>query len=200
MSKQGVVNIKGKEYKTVALRVQEFRDTPKFQGWSIMTEIVKLDDDQVLIRATIINPDSKIIACGHGHEMKKASQINATSYVENAETSAIGRALACLGIGGTEFASANEVVNAIYQQNNPPKPQDIKPTSGAGDSLTEDVKEWVINEAMEIIGDWDSENFEAAYDRYSLVTDSEQKVFLWSKLPSHVRTGINKIGTLNKEQ
>ncbi len=41
--------------------------------------------------------------------------------MENCETSAIGRALACLGIGGTEFASANEVVNAIYQQSNPVK-------------------------------------------------------------------------------
>ena len=63
--------------------------------------------------------DNAIIATGHAQEFRKASQINGTSYVENCETSAIGRALACLGIGGTEFASANEVVNAIHQQNNP---------------------------------------------------------------------------------
>jgi hypothetical protein len=41
--------------------------------------------------------------------------------VENCETSSIGRALACLGLAGSEFASANEVVNAIHQQNNPVK-------------------------------------------------------------------------------
>ena len=46
--------------------------------------------------------------------------------MENCETSAIGRALAGLGIGGTEFASANEVVNAIHQQNNPVKKEYTK--------------------------------------------------------------------------
>ena len=111
----GIVNIKGKEYKTVALRVQEFRTD--FPGHSLLTEIVKIDDDQCIIKAMIVK-DNVIIATGHAQEFRKASQINGTSYVENCETSAIGRALASLGIGGTEFASANEVVNAIHQQNN----------------------------------------------------------------------------------
>jgi hypothetical protein len=114
----GIVNIKGKEYKTVALRVQEFRTD--FPGHSLLTEIVKIDDDQCIIKAMIVK-DNVIIATGHAQEFRKASQINGTSYVENCETSAIGRALAGLGIGGTEFASANEVVNAIYQQSNPVK-------------------------------------------------------------------------------
>jgi len=116
MSKEGIVNIRGKEYKTVALRVQEFRTD--FPGHSLLTEIVKIDDDQCIIKAMIVK-DNVIIATGHAQEFRKASQINGTSYVENCETSAIGRALAGLGIGGTEFASANEVVNAIHQQNNP---------------------------------------------------------------------------------
>lgn len=118
MSKEGIVNIRGKEYKTVALRVQEFRTD--FPGHSLVTEIVKIDDDQCIVKAMVVK-DNSIIATGHAQEFRKASQINGTSYVENCETSAIGRALACLGIGGTEFASANEVVNAIYQQNNPVK-------------------------------------------------------------------------------
>ena len=116
MSKEGVVNIRGKEYKTVALRVQEFRTD--FPGHSLVTDIVKIDDDQCIVKAMVVK-DNVIIATGHAQEFRKSSQINGTSYVENCETSAIGRALACLGIGGTEFASANEVVNAIYQQNNP---------------------------------------------------------------------------------
>ena len=119
MSKEGVVNIRGKEYKTVALRVNEFRESTIYKGWSIMTEIVKLDDDQCVIKTQIVNPESKIVATGHAQEFRKASQINGTSYVENCETSSIGRALACLGLAGSEFASANEVVNAIHQQNNP---------------------------------------------------------------------------------
>jgi hypothetical protein len=118
MSKEGIVNIRGKEYKTVALRVQEFRTD--FPGHSLVTEIVKIDDDQCIVKAMVVK-DNAIIATGHAQEFRKASQINGTSYVENCETSAIGRALACLGIGGTEFASANEVVNAIHQQTNPVK-------------------------------------------------------------------------------
>ena len=189
MSKQGVVNIKGKEYKTVALRVQEFRDTPKFQGWSIMTEIVKLDDDQVLIAAKIINPDSKIIATGHGHEFRTASQINSTSYVENAETSAIGRALACLGIGGTEFASANEVVNAIYQQNNPPKPQDIKPTSGAFEKMDEESQQFLRDLAIEVIADCESGDVNVAHQRLQSL-DNDEKVAIWTLFNSVVRRAL----------
>ena len=117
----GIVNIRGKEYKTVALRVNEFRESTIYKGWSIMTEIVKLDDDQCVIKTQIVNPESKIVATGHAQEFRKASQINGTSYVENCETSSIGRALACLGLAGSEFASANEVVNAIHQQSNPVK-------------------------------------------------------------------------------
>jgi hypothetical protein len=117
----GIVKIHGKEYKTVALRVNEFRESAIYKGWSIMTEIVKIDDDQCVIKTQIVNPESKIVATGHAQEFRKSSQINGTSYVENCETSSIGRALSCLGLAGSEFASANEVVNAIHQQSNPVK-------------------------------------------------------------------------------
>lgn len=120
MSKEGIVNIRGKEYKTVALRVQEFRE--KFPNYFLTTEIVKIDDEQCIVKAYAgLHTDSGVqtFATGHAQEFRKASQINGTSYVENCETSAIGRCLAGLGLGGTEFASANEVVNAIHQQNNP---------------------------------------------------------------------------------
>jgi hypothetical protein len=116
-TKQGVVNIKGKEYKTVALRVQEFRE--QFKDYCLTTEVIQLDPEQCVIKASVIDNSDRVVATGLAQEFRKASQINGTSYVENCETSAIGRALACLGLGGTEFASANEVLNAIHQQNNP---------------------------------------------------------------------------------
>jgi hypothetical protein len=121
MSKPGIIEIHGKEYKTVALRVNEFRESTIYKGWSIMTEIVKIDDEQCVIKTQIVNPESKIVATGHAQEFRKASRINGTSYVEVCETSSIGRALAVLGLAGTEFSSADEVVNAIHQQNNPVK-------------------------------------------------------------------------------
>ena len=110
----GIVNIRGKEYKSVALRVHEFRSD--HSDWSLPTEILQMDSDVVVMRASVVNPDGQTLATGHSEEYRKSSQVNRTSALENAETSAIGRALANFGYGGTEFASANEVQNAIHQQ------------------------------------------------------------------------------------
>lgn len=110
----GVVNIRGKEYQTVALRVQKFREA--HPDWELSTEIIKADDVVVIMQARIYNAEGKCISTGHAEEFRTSSQINSTSALENAETSAIGRALAAAGWGGTEFASANEVQNAIHQQ------------------------------------------------------------------------------------
>lgn len=119
----GVVNIHGKDYKTVALRVSEFREKyPIDSGWTIDTSIIHADDAAVCIRAEIINPEGKVVGAGHGEEQRSSSQVNKTSALENAETSAIGRALASIGFGGTEYASANEVTNAIHQQTTSSKP------------------------------------------------------------------------------
>jgi hypothetical protein len=111
----GKVNIHGKEYETVASRVNRFREEHK-QELSITTEIVDRNDAEVVVRAVISAKDGFVIATGYAEEKRAASQINRTSALENAETSAIGRALANFGIGGTEFASADEVANAIGQQ------------------------------------------------------------------------------------
>jgi hypothetical protein len=115
MSNSGIVNIRGKEYQTVALRVQKFRE--EHPEWELSTEIIEANEKFVIMQARIYNYDGKCIATGHAEEFRAASQINSTSALENAETSAIGRALAAAGWGGTEFASANEVQNAIHQQN-----------------------------------------------------------------------------------
>lgn len=113
----GIVNIKGKEYQTVALRVQKFRET--YPTWSLTSEVLFRDSDCVVMKSIIADETGRVLATGHAEEYRKSSQINGTSALENAETSAHGRSLAALGIGGTEFASANEVLNAKHQQANP---------------------------------------------------------------------------------
>ena len=68
-------------------------------------------------KCIIADPNQRVIATGHAHEERASSHINKTSYVENCETSAIGRALAMMGIGiDTSIASANEVNDAIAKQ------------------------------------------------------------------------------------
>lgn len=120
MKDTGIVNIHGKEYKTVAKRVDEFR---KEHGTklAIITSIVSIDEKMVVMKAEISDENLRVIATGFAEENRQASQINRTSALENCETSAIGRALANFGLGGGEYASADEVANAISQQNQPRK-------------------------------------------------------------------------------
>jgi hypothetical protein len=133
-SNTGVVNIRGKEYQTVALRVQKFREA--HPTWSITTRIETRTDDYVVMSAGIRNEEERLIATGHAEEFRKSSQINGTSALENCETSAIGRALALAGFGGTEFASANEVQNAIHQQDKPnPRRKSLEVAFSAVDSM-----------------------------------------------------------------
>jgi len=120
-SNTGIVNIRGKEYQTVALRVQKFREA--HPTWALTSEVLFRDADCVVMKSIIADETGRVIATGHAEEYRKSSQINGTSALENAETSAHGRALAALGIGGTEFASANEVQNAIHQQAEKPHPR-----------------------------------------------------------------------------
>lgn len=107
------VNIHGKEYLTVADRIHAVRQ--EHPEWRIITHLV--DSGQlVVMSATIQDGEGKTIATGYAEEERGSSNINRTSALENAETSAVGRALAFAGYQGTEIASADEVVNAINQQ------------------------------------------------------------------------------------
>lgn len=108
------IDIHGKKYFTVGERVSAFREAnPEL---TIETEIVRWEGDDVVVKASIID-NGKLIATGLAHEVRGSTNINKTSHVENCETSAIGRALAAFGMAGTEYATADEVANAIAQQN-----------------------------------------------------------------------------------
>jgi len=108
------INIKGKEYIPVNERIKEF--WKRYPDGNIITELVSNQDGVCVFKATIY-VDGAIKATGHAYEKETSSFINKTSYIENCETSAVGRALGILGIGiDTSIASAEEVDNAIYQQ------------------------------------------------------------------------------------
>ncbi len=113
----GIVNIHGKQYKTVALRVGEFREGYKIDdGWGIETQCYSVDAQTVIMRAVITDPQGRVVATGYAEEERSQRGINSTSALENAETSAIGRALAAAGYAGTEYASADEVAQAVSKQ------------------------------------------------------------------------------------
>lgn len=107
------MDIKGKKYTMVNQRVLGFWQL--FPNGSIKTELLMDDGTRCLFKATVSDGE-QVIATGHAFELKEG-MINKTSYIENCETSAVGRALAMLGIGSTDsIASAEEVRNAMNQQ------------------------------------------------------------------------------------
>lgn len=117
------IDIKGKKYATVDSRVEFFRE--KFPAWSLETDypILDLEKGVCVCRAVVKDENGKIVADGFAHEWqsKPGSMVNKTSYIENAQTSAVGRALGFIGIGinGMGIATAEEVQTAIeHQQNN----------------------------------------------------------------------------------
>ena len=113
------INIKGKEYVEVNERLKYFREN--YPDHSLVTEILQCTDDHCVMKASIMSGGIPI-ATGHAHEVRSASFINKTSFVEVCETSAWGRALANFGIGiDASVASAQEVVNAIAQTEKPKK-------------------------------------------------------------------------------
>ena len=113
------INIKGKEYITVNERLKYFRSEPTFDGWQIKEQLVQIDEKEGIFKVTICDDQGVEIASAHSQEYRDSSYINKTSFVENGFTSALGRALGYLGIGiDTSIASANEVQNAVKNQNN----------------------------------------------------------------------------------
>ena len=115
MAKKGVINIHGKQYATVAQRLQEFRK--RYPLAQITTHLEK-DEDNIVIFSSAIWVDGVVVATGWAEEVRGSSKINDTSALENCETSSVGRALAFVGLGiDGSIASAEEVQNAIEIQN-----------------------------------------------------------------------------------
>lgn len=110
------VNFHGKEYETVGSRVHRFRETyPINAGWGINTEVIDAGEVYIVVKAQVVNPEGIVVGTGHAEERRGSSSVNKTSALENAETSAIGRALAACDYHGTEYASADEMVTTSPQ-------------------------------------------------------------------------------------
>jgi len=117
------VSIHGKSYRMVHERIALMHEELHREGLQVKIETSVVDRFShkiICFKATItiINGDKIFMtASGHAEEVYGSSNINRTSALENAETSAIGRALAFLGYGSEEgISSYEEVKGAVEQQ------------------------------------------------------------------------------------
>ena len=107
-------DVKGKEYAEVPQRVKAFRSL--YPQGTISTEIISIADGMCVIQATA-SVDGIVLGVGTAYEKEGSSYINRTSFIENCETSAVGRALGFAGFGiDVSIASYEEVMNAKKQQ------------------------------------------------------------------------------------
>lgn len=143
-------DIKGKEYAEVNQRIKAYRMV--YPNGTIRTKLAKLENGICVFMAEVTNNDGDVIATGTAYEKENSTFINKTSYIENCETSAVGRALGMAGFGiDTSVASAEEVQNAIENQKEKKEPfSDMPIQEGQKQwlkmNLTEDeIKKAIVN-------------------------------------------------------
>ena len=116
--------VQGKEYMEVNQRIKAFRSV--CPGGAILTEMLSCENGVCIFKATVMDEEMRVLGTGTAYEKEGSTFINKTSYIENCETSAVGRALGMCGFGiDTSIASAEEVQNAIQNQGEQPK-QEVK--------------------------------------------------------------------------
>jgi hypothetical protein len=128
----GGIQIHNRRYTTVAKRMEVFRKHFGVHGKTRIAE--EREANGVIDMRAVVELREDVgdairwveHAEGRAEEARDASQVNRTSARENCETSAYGRALAAFGLHGGEYASANEVQNAVHQQSAPQASSDSR--------------------------------------------------------------------------
>lgn len=132
------INIKGKEYVTVNERLKEFRNN--FKDYSLVTEIVELGTDFATVKAAIIDNNGITRATGLAREVVAKSPINKYAFLENCETSAMGRALGNFGIGIDDaICTAEELLVKMSQEEKPEKSDFAKEAAAAKAAQTKAI-------------------------------------------------------------
>lgn len=115
-------DIKGKKYAEVSERILAFRKLNP--NGRIRTEIIDKTDNDVTIKATIIDENMNELATGYASEVKKGL-VNSISMLENCETSAIGRALGFCGFGIDSGIASGQDMQKVEQYKQDNKKEEI---------------------------------------------------------------------------
>ena len=107
-------------YETVAQRL--VRWWAEFPDGRIITSIHHYDGSTIIMRAECYNNDDRLIATGYAEEVFGNSPVNKTSFLENCETSAIGRAISNSRIGHTGERASSSEMEKVNRVNSTPPP------------------------------------------------------------------------------
>lgn len=121
----------GKSYLMVVHRLTILREEFGLD-LGIETKVIHQDDKRCIVQALITDADCRVYGSGLAEEWRDHGNINSTSAMENAESSAIGRALASIGLHGGEYPSADEMAQAINSPRSKSKPREPLPAPASG--------------------------------------------------------------------
>lgn len=147
-SELATLDIHGKDYIEVSERIKGFWKL--FPNGRIETKLIDCADDYCVFKAEIYNQNI-LMATGYAREIRTSKGINSISFIENCETSAVGRAIGMLGIGLTNgIASADEVKNAEDNQLIPLTKEQLEFLTKNADKLVDQFKAHNIKYASEL--------------------------------------------------
>lgn len=193
------VKIKDKEYAEVSQRIKAFRMC--YPEGSIRTYIISNENGVCVIRAEVMTDQGKVLGTGTAFEEQSANYINKVSYIENCETSAVGRALGMAGFGvDVAVASAEEVMNAnqsntsTKRQNKEKKQQEDAETMKITDVMIEALSKRIVDDNI------DRDKLLAMY-KVKSIADLNMKYFRninehWDK----VKTSCTKVANAAEEE
>lgn len=145
------LDLKGKDYAEVNQRVKAFRML--YPEGLIKTDMEVIDNGLVIIKATVgtyVDNEFRILATGYAYEKENSTFINKTSYIENCETSAVGRALGFMGLGiDVSIASYEEVGNAMANQD---KDKPVTKSEKEGLVASAQAKGLVVQDVLKKVG------------------------------------------------
>lgn len=131
----------GKLYCPVYVRIALFREKcPIHEGWGIVTECVEKDDESALYKASIIDPEGRVVSVGYKREHRAHFKDNE----EKAGTGAVGRALLMAGFG-TQYAldeldEGERIVDAPIPAAKKPQPAQQQDAAQAGKIFLAEVR------------------------------------------------------------
>jgi hypothetical protein len=155
------------DYVPVNERLEQFRkDHP---DWSLLAEVQVDDGDRVRMVAWVVDDAGRKVACGHAEEIRGRGQVNQTSPVENCETSAWGRALACLGYEVKRGVASREEMEKVSRARVRPQ----RKTSGK-EGTSKDNEPGSGNEP--VLAPWQA--IAAVAQRFGISDDDRKKVMV----------------------
>ena len=193
------VKIKDKEYAEVSQRIKAFRMC--YPEGSIRTYIISNENGVCVIRAEVMTDQGRVLGTGTAFEEQSANYINKVSYIENCETSAVGRALGMAGFGvDVAVASAEEVINAnqsstsTKKQAKEKKQQEDAETMKITDVMIEALSKRIVDDNI------DRDKLLAMY-KVKSIADLNMKYFRninehWDK----VKTSCTKVANAAEEE